>query len=134
MASCVGTTVYCAPELQTAGGLQTQTESSQSQLLYKGYGRSVDIWSMGCVVLEMLTGKKPYHYLEHEYQIIFQLGSGIPPKLDAPEIQKSELARSFLSECFKVNPEERPSAQTLLQHPFSNIITSIEQDSQDMNI
>lgn len=124
-----GTTAYSAPELHTCGGLQDKDSQQPS---YRGYGRAVDIWSLGATVLEMLTGKKPYHYLDHELQIIFQLGSGIPPRIPL-EIQKCDIAYSFLSDCFKVNPEERPNASTLLQHAFSNVVASIEQDSQDLN-
>lgn len=88
---------------------------------------------MGATVLEMLTGKKPYHYLEHEFQIIFQLGSGIPPKIPN-DVQKIEIAYSFLTECFKVNPENRPDAKTMLQHPFANIVASIEESSQSQDV
>lgn len=115
-----------APEIQTNGGLLSDSSatSSNGSFEYIGYGRAVDIWSTGCVVLEMLTGKKPYYYLNHEFQIIYHLGSGIPPRL-TPEIQKCELTHNFLKKCFTIDPLKRPTASELLQDPLANIMTQV---------
>uniref|UniRef100_A0A915CVI5 Ste24 endopeptidase n=1 Tax=Ditylenchus dipsaci TaxID=166011 RepID=A0A915CVI5_9BILA len=101
LVSYVGTTNYMAPEVQTNGGLMDESRDSESSgssvfvpptasSKYIGYGRAVDIWSTGCVVLEMLTGKKPYYYLDHEFQVIYHLGSGIQPRIPA-DIQKCHI-------------------------------------------
>lgn len=53
VAEWVGTPAYMAPEVQTLGG---RVEMNGKEEL-AGYGRAADIWSVGCVVLQMCTGK-----------------------------------------------------------------------------
>ena len=82
----------------------------------KGYGRKADIWSVGCVALEMLTAKKPWD-AEDNY-IIFMMkiiaDNTIP---NFPE-GISECARDFLLNCFQRDPKIRLSAKQLLKHSF----------------
>ncbi|KAI9281800.1 kinase-like domain-containing protein [Sporodiniella umbellata] len=78
------------------------------------YTRKADIWSLGCMVIEMFTGDHPFPEFS-QMQAIFQIGSytapNIPPNL-------SEDAQSFLKCTFKINHEERSSAEELLEHRF----------------
>ncbi|ORX61370.1 Pkinase-domain-containing protein [Hesseltinella vesiculosa] len=78
------------------------------------YSAKVDIWSLGCTVIEMLTGKHPWLDL-NIVAALYNLGQFEAPPL--PE-DISDLAKSFLKECFQINPEERPTAAELLVHPF----------------
>ncbi|CAJ2644274.1 unnamed protein product [Trifolium pratense] len=80
----------------------------------KGYGLPADVWSLGCTVLEMLTGKIPYSNLEC-MQAIFRIGRGEPPPI--PDTLSRD-AKDFILQCLQVNPDDRPTASQLLNHPF----------------
>ncbi|KAF5444116.1 hypothetical protein F2P56_036618 [Juglans regia] len=79
-----------------------------------GYGLAADIWSLGCTVLEMLTCQAPYSHLEG-MQALFMIGRGKPPPV--PD-SLSRDARDFILKCIQVNPNDRPTAAQLLDHPF----------------
>ena len=62
----------------------------------KGYSAKVDIWSLGCVVLEMFTGTHPWKQLD-EVQAMWRLG-----RLDKPPIPESITGQAldFIHDCF----------------------------------
>ncbi|XP_042416150.1 mitogen-activated protein kinase kinase kinase 5-like [Zingiber officinale] len=78
-----------------------------------GYDLAVDIWSLGCTIIEMFTGKHPWSDLEGP-QAMFKVLQKDPP---IPETLSSE-GKNFLQRCFHRNPAERPTANMLLEHPF----------------
>eukprot|EP00475_Leptophrys_vorax_P002331 TRINITY_DN11303_c0_g1_i1.p1 TRINITY_DN11303_c0_g1~~TRINITY_DN11303_c0_g1_i1.p1 ORF type:complete len:315 (-),score=24.26 TRINITY_DN11303_c0_g1_i1:42-881(-) len=84
-----------------------------------GYGRRADIWSLGCTVIEMLTGSHPWPNMDNTWSAIFHIAKTTtgPPIPD----ECSEDGRDFLHACFRLNPGERPSATELLQHPFVQV-------------
>ncbi|CAL4885551.1 unnamed protein product [Urochloa decumbens] len=96
--SSKGTVYWMAPEVAKA----------------KPHGPPADIWSLGCTVLEMLTGKVPYPDMEWTHALL-KIGRGIPPEI--PDTL-SEDARDFIKKCVQANPNDRPSAAQLLEHPF----------------
>ena len=86
----------------------------------KGYSAKVDLWSLGCVVLEMITGYHPWRNLD-EIQTMWRLGrEDKPPFPDS----LSEDASDFLSKCFEIDPDQRPTATELLGHPFAVFVLS----------
>ena len=86
----------------------------------QGYSAKVDIWSLGCVVLEMFAGRRPWSK-EEAVGAIYKLGSlNQPPPIpdDVSEVV-SPNAINFMLNCFTIDPSERPTAETLLrQDPF----------------
>lgn len=87
-----------------------------------GYSAKVDIWSLGCVVLEMFAGKRPWSNFE-VVAAMFKIGkskSAPPiPEDTLPLISKD--GRQFLDACFEIDPDKRPTAEKLLSHPFCKI-------------
>nr|XP_033793629.1 mitogen-activated protein kinase kinase kinase 4 isoform X2 [Geotrypetes seraphini] len=108
--STLGTAAYMAPEVITrAKG--------------EGHGRAADIWSLGCVVIEMVTGKRPWHEYEHNFQIMYKVGMGHKPPI--PERLSPE-GKDFLCHCLESDPKMRWTASQLLDHPFVKVCTDEE--------
>ncbi|XP_031158879.1 mitogen-activated protein kinase kinase kinase 4 isoform X3 [Sander lucioperca] len=108
--STLGTAAYMAPEVITrAKG--------------EGHGRAADIWSLGCVLIEMVTGKRPWHEYEHNFQIMYKVGMGHKPPI--PEKLSTE-GKDYLGHCLESEPKRRWTASMLLDHPFVKVCTDEE--------
>ncbi|QRW00094.1 mitogen activated protein kinase kinase kinase [Ceratobasidium sp. AG-Ba] len=102
--SLTGTPMYMAPEI-------INNESI-------GRHGAMDIWSIGCVILECCTGRKPWHNLDNEWAIMFHIGQAkTSPPLPSAE-QLSHLGIKFLEKCLVVDAYLRPTASELLNHPW----------------
>ncbi|KAG6548980.1 hypothetical protein Mapa_009422 [Marchantia paleacea] len=92
----------------------------------KTFGKSADIWSLGCTVIEMFTGGPPFGDQEwvsrtdalqdiKQYRVMWKVVHG-----EAPPIPEglSEDAQDFIRQCLIIDPAKRPTASMLLQHKF----------------
>ncbi|KAL3364669.1 hypothetical protein AABB24_013447, partial [Solanum stoloniferum] len=87
-------------------------------------GFAADIWAFGCTIIEMATGSVPWSEIKDPVSALFRIGySG-----DLPQFPNnlSNDAREFLGKCLMKCPNERWTANQLLQHPF---LQSVESNS-----
>jgi mitogen-activated protein kinase kinase kinase len=87
--SMQGSVFWMAPEVVKSQG--------------QGYSAKIDIWSLGCVVLEMFAGKRPWSR-EEAIGAIFKLGNlnQAPPIPDDVQEQASFHGLNFMYDCFQM--------------------------------
>ncbi|KAJ9649275.1 ATP binding [Coniosporium apollinis] len=83
------------------------------------YTRKADIWSLGCLIVEMMTGSHPHPNCS-QLQAIFKIGGSGDARPAVPEKASNE-AREFLRRTFEIDHERRPTADELLMLPFCNV-------------
>ena len=98
--SMVGTPYWMAPEVIT----------NQDQ----GYSFRADIWSIGCTVVEMITGKPPWPEFSSMWGAVFHIANSVGPPEGIPQDISLEL-KAFLDGCFQRDVELRYSADQLIQ-------------------
>lgn len=82
--------------------------------LKKEYNHKVDIWSLGIFAIEIAEGEPPYLHLS-QARALFNIVTKEPPTLKK---KFSKEFKDFVKQCLTKQPEDRPSASQLLQHPF----------------
>uniref|UniRef100_A0A663MR54 non-specific serine/threonine protein kinase n=1 Tax=Athene cunicularia TaxID=194338 RepID=A0A663MR54_ATHCN len=86
------------------------------------YDYKADIWSLGITLIEMAQIEPPHHEL-NPMRVLLKIAKSDPPTLSCPSKWSLEF-RDFLKTALDKNPETRPSAAQLLEHPFVSKVTS----------
>eukprot|EP00041_Stephanoeca_diplocostata_P022457 m.535950 g.535950 ORF g.535950 m.535950 type:complete len:1052 (-) comp22067_c0_seq9:620-3775(-) len=97
--SVVGSPYWMAPEVVT----------------HSGAGRASDVWSLGCTVFEMATGKPPLAQFE-AMAALFHVGSH--RDMPEPPAQLGTAGCAFVRLCWQFDPIDRPTCTELLEHAF----------------
>ncbi|GAB0495321.1 hypothetical protein MMPV_006620 [Pyropia vietnamensis] len=99
--SKVGTPLYCSPEL----------------LMAAKYNEKIDCWAAGILMYELLTGTRPFNHPDSKTVINMIVEGKIRYPDDLWRGISAE-ALNLVQSLLKRNPEERPSADEALQHPW----------------
>lgn len=106
--SVLGTPWYMAPEV----------------IMEKPYAYEADIWSIGCILYELISGEKPYKDTNPFNAMIRMTEFSSPLEYANDEIKDIFYAREnrnlldFLQKCWRVNNMFRPTAEELLAHKY----------------
>eukprot|EP00758_Cryptobia_borreli_P016979 Tbor_TRINITY_DN6152_c3_g2::TRINITY_DN6152_c3_g2_i2::g.21460::m.21460 len=99
----VGTPYWMAPEVIMCDG--------------PGYGMKSDIWSVGCTIVEMITGKPPWPECNSIWAAVYKIANSTGLPTEIPKDLDPELM-NFLEKTFERDPGKRASASELMKHPF----------------
>lgn len=93
----------------------------------KGASPASDIWSLGCTIIELLTGRPPYADLL-AMTTLFRIVEDERPPL--PNDLSADLL-DFLCQCFQKDPNLRPSASMLGRHAWikRNFVSKVRNHS-----
>ncbi|XP_052704817.1 serine/threonine-protein kinase 10-like isoform X3 [Crassostrea angulata] len=103
--SFIGTPYWMAPEVIMCETLKDSP-----------YDFKADIWSLGITLIEFAQIEPPNHDM-HPMRVLIKIQKSDPPTLAKPS-KWSKNFNQFISKCLVKNPDSRPTAVELLEHPF----------------
>ncbi|KAL6469696.1 hypothetical protein MHYP_G00208150 [Metynnis hypsauchen] len=109
--SFIGTPYWMAPEVVMCETIKDAP-----------YDYKADIWSLGITLIELAQMEPPHHEL-NPMRVLLKIAKSDPPMLEQPSKWSMDF-KDFLRKCLDKNPETRPTATQLLEHPFVRSVKS----------
>ncbi|OAX34159.1 kinase-like protein [Rhizopogon vinicolor AM-OR11-026] len=103
---------YAAPELLTSDDFRDLPSEK------------VDIYSFGCVMLQILLGRPPWSEIQSEYHIIFSISRGRGPQRPNGDPSIIDSDWDFIQKCLGHKPELRPSADEVFDFVIHRLSSS----------
>eukprot|EP00756_Hemistasia_phaeocysticola_P063761 Hpha_TRINITY_DN7229_c0_g1::TRINITY_DN7229_c0_g1_i1::g.102214::m.102214 len=110
-----------SPRIRRQSMQGTPSHMAPEVITQQEYDSAVDIWSLGCTVLEMLTGSAPFGHLDLAPLDLMRFVAGIGVSeeervapLPLPVEEVPEIVQAFLQRCLVRDPLQRAEAAELL--------------------
>ena len=89
-------------------------------MIDRAYGPQADMWSLGCVIYEMLTGYEAFPSLEgmERKDLYHNIKTAKYDKNRLTSLSISAEAQDLLSKILNPDPRERLSASEAMKHPW----------------
>lgn len=117
----VGNIEFVAPEIVLCSAISDDAASS-SAASNLSYSYAVDVWALGVLVFNALTGDLPFGgrvvQADSEMEADDMLFRDILHSDPSPPASMDVDARDFILQCLAKRPDERPTVRDLLLHPF----------------
>jgi serine/threonine protein kinase len=118
----IGSPSYQAPEV--SGYIDTDTDE---------YTNLCDVWSLGCVIYWLLTEEVPFPATKPKRLMDFVEDCNTFPAHILHEKRVSASGIDFVKRMIVARPEERPSTNVVLEHPWVKEVESIPRHSSDQH-
>lgn len=82
------------------------------------FGNKVDIWSLGCTIVEMLNGERPWVECPNVARIFYMVTIELEKPVIKNEKFLSKELKNFINDCLQHDQKIRSSAKNLQLHPF----------------
>ncbi|KAJ8698950.1 hypothetical protein PTI98_005600 [Pleurotus ostreatus] len=103
--SISGNVRFAAPELYQVGDDDVRTLPTTHS----------DIYSLGSIILQTLTGEVPYHYMKTDGQVLIELSRGVHPRRPQDPIV-TEARWRLLCACWQRGPSHRPTLEAVVEY------------------
>ena len=104
-------------QLSTSTYVGTLCYMSPERLDGEDYSFPTDIWALGIIAYEMVTGENPYPSTDKPIILNENMRNNPAPNLDHLQNISLEL-KDFVKRCLQKEPQNRLSAMELLSHNF----------------